>query len=196
MTRALCCAAALLLLASGDAGADEITMRFPAPRVEVGLSAGKVFQDDRDGDSIGLRAGLRSGRLAGALEVAKREVTGQYLDRLAGAAVALDLGGTRVVPRALLGGGLGRLAQAWDSTADYAYAHIGAGVGVRLSPRVSAGAELRFGTREVLRRHDDGYVILRTDETQIVPPDGESLIYQPPFPRDYVDVQIGLSVLL
>jgi hypothetical protein len=201
MTRALCCAAALLLSA-GVAGADEppaeqITVRFPAPRVEVGVTAGKLYQPDRDGDAIGLRAGLRSGTLSAGLELGKREVTDRYLDRVAGAVISLDLGAGRVVPRMLVGGGLGRLDHVWDSHYDYAYAHIGAGAGLRLSPRVTAGAELRAGTREILRRDEGDYRILAADEPALVPPmeTDTALIYEP-VPRDYVELQLGLSILL
>jgi hypothetical protein len=202
MTRILCCAAALLLLAApavADEAApdDRITVTFPTPRVEVGVTAGKLYQLDRDGDALGLRAGLRSGTLAAGLEIGKRQVAGQSLDRVGGAVIALDLGSRRIVPRVAVGGGVGRLEQMWQGHVDYGYAHIGGGAGIRINGRVTAGAELRFGTREVLRRDPGDDYILLADEMDpaIVPPEGTSLIYQP-FARDYVELQLGLSILL
>lgn len=202
MTRILCCAAALLLLtapAAADDGApdDRVTLTFPSPRVEVGVSAGKVYQEDSDGDALGLRAGLRAGTLSAGLEIGKRQVTGQSLDRVGGAVIALDLGARRIVPRIAVGGGVGRLEQIWQGHVDYAYAHLGGGAAIRINGRVTAGAELRFGTREVLRRDPGDDYILLADEMDpaIVPPEGTSLIYQP-FARDYVELSLGLSILL
>lgn len=132
----------------------DLRLRVPEPRLALGATYGRVGVDTgQQGVSLGLQGRLNLGRMALVLEVGKEELEELgRTDRRVGGSAQWQLTRGTVAPYVRAGGGLIRSSSFGGSLVhDDLFGQAGAGVVMRLSPRVSFTADAVFGQRERLR---------------------------------------------
>jgi hypothetical protein len=138
-------------LASAD---QQLELKVPEPRLAIGATYGRLGVDTgHDAASLALQGHLRLGRLTMVGEIGKEEIEDlSRTDRHLGGTLRWHMTRGLVAPYLSAGGGVVR-SEMFNGGLVYddLYGQAGAGVGLRLSPRLTITADAALGQRERLR---------------------------------------------